>query len=389
MTKKCIYVSALAVALAISVYPAKAEDVSITQAGNAVSAAAESIKEQSEGNEAFTITPARNPLSARVKVLKTNYLVAPGDSIAISIYGEPDLMQEDILVRPDGFATIEPFGELAVAGYSVGELTNLVKEKLGEYLIDPRVSIKLNTMHAVKVYIRGAVQRPGLYEPNVDNGRTVSETRHYSEPTVASVISNAGGINFNADLKNVRITNNETGRDETVNLMKMLTEGDVNQDVYLSSGDCVYIPELSSEAQIHDKEFLLVASSSIAPLDFPVKVIGSVFRPGVYNIKSNNPGINSALAFSEGFTPDANRRTVTIQRVTPQGNISQIHVNPMKTDIVLRPNDTIVVNDASVSSVARFTRFIADIIEPVRRASDSTNTWLEVFDPTRRYRNLR
>lgn len=327
-------------------------------------------------------------INANVKILSTRYFIAPGDNIAVSLYGEPDFTQPEILVRPDGFASIEPFGEIAIAGYTVDQLTSVLKSKFEDYLVKPKLSIKLNTMHSSKIYITGAIQKPGLYEPN--SGTTATQNDRYltSDPTVANVISNAGGIKLNADLENIKVTNKETNRDETVNLKRLLEEGDSSQDIYLSSGDCIFIPELSSEAQISDKDFLLVASSSIAPLDFPVRVTGAVFRPGVYNIKSNSPGVNSALSYSEGFSPDANRKNVTIQRTTPNGNIAKIIVNPQKNDMVLRPNDVVFVSDKNVASAARVTRFLADIVEPFRRTADTTNTWFDVFDPTRRFKNI-
>ncbi|MEI7473352.1 MAG: polysaccharide biosynthesis/export family protein [bacterium] len=390
MTKKTIVASALIFALFMSVNQVQAVDVSAKSAAKSVVAASELMSDQMNllQNPNVTIRPSRT-INAKVKILNTRYLIAPGDNLAVSVYGEPDFNQPDILVRPDGFASIDPFGEMAVAGYSVEDLTQLLKEKLGDYLVKPKVSLKLNNMHAAKIYITGAVQKPGLYEPDNGPNKTATEFRQTAEPTVASVIANVGGIKLNADLRNIKITNNETGREESVDLMKMIEGGDSSQDIYLSSGDSVYVPELTSGAQINDKDFLLISSSSIAPADFPVRVMGAVFRPGVYNIKSNSPGINSALAFSEGFSPDANRKTVLVQRTTSSGNISKIFVNPQKNDIVLRPNDTILVSDMNVSSIARVTRFISDIIEPVRRASDTTNTWFDVFDPTRRYKNFR
>lgn len=391
MTKRNIWASALIIALILGVNQSESKELTAKKERNSAVKFSKQLKEHSITWKESTIKvrPISNKqINANVKILSTRYLISPGDNLAISLYGEPDFAQPEILVRPDGFASIEPFGEIAIAGYTVDQLTAMLKTKFEEYLVKPRLSVKLNTMHSSKIYITGAIQKPGLYEPNSGEVATKTDRYQTSDPTVANVISNAGGIKLNADLANIRISNKETGRDETVNLMRLLEEGDASQDIYLSSGDCVYIPELTSEAQISDKDFLLVASSSIAPQDFPVRVTGAVFRPGVYNIKSNSPGVNSAISYSEGFSPDANRKNVVIQRTTANGNISKIIVNPQKSDMVLRPNDVVFVSDMNVASVARITRFLADIVEPIRRTADTTNTWFDVADPTRRYKNL-
>lgn len=327
-------------------------------------------------------------LKAKVKTLSTKYLLSPGDSMSLSVYGEPEFTQPFILVRPDGYATIEPFGEINVAGMSVDELIEELKIKLKLYLLDPKVSIKVNNLHSAKVYIYGAVQRPGLYQQSITPNRednSGNTAQIIPEMTVASIIANAGGIKLNADLRNIKVTNNETGRDETVDLLKLVQNGDVNQDIYLRSGDSIYIPILTTEAQMSDDDFVLISSSSIAPVNFPVRVIGEVMRPGVHDLSSNSPRLNSALASSEGYTPNANRKLIAIQRLTNKGNITTFYVNPNKNDVILRPNDLIIVPESSSASASKGFGLLADVLNPLARFGDGFNSWAEMFNPTRRF----
>jgi len=382
---------ALAVILAFSVSlsQVKAEDAS-SQLNNDNPAKTVDIEKFKQDLEtAAQENPSIRPmLKAKVKTLSTKYLLSPGDNLSLSIYGEPEFAQPDILVRPDGCATIEPFGEVNVAGLSVDELTDTLKTKFKNYLLDPKISVKVNSLHSAKVYIYGAVQRPGLYQQAVvQNGQDTNgnSARIIPEMTVASIIANAGGIKLNADLRRIRVMNNETGRDETVDLMKMVQNGDVNQDIYLRSGDSIYIPDLDTEAQISDEDFTLISSSSLAPVDFPVRVVGAVTKPGVYNLSSSSPRLNSALASSQGYTPEAKKNLVAIQRLTNKGNISTFYVNPNKNDVILRPNDLIIVPETSSSAASKSFGLIADILNPVARFGDGFNSWAEMFNPTRRY----
>ncbi|OGI04074.1 MAG: hypothetical protein A2104_00145 [Candidatus Melainabacteria bacterium GWF2_32_7] len=267
-------------------------------------------------------------------------------------------------------------------------LTRELKARFKSYLLDPKVSLKVNGMQTAKVYIYGAVQKPGLYQQERVTSREISAGTTSAvtpELTVASVVANAGGIKYNADLRRIRVTNNATGRNEELDLMKLIEQGDASQDIYLRSGDTVYIPTLESDAQIADRDFMLIASSSLAPADFPVRVIGAVNRPGVHKLTSNSPRLNSAIAASEGYMPEANKKVVTIQRVTPQGNVSTFYVDPNSNDLILRPNDIVVVADKSTSVASRGFDFMGNIISPFGRFADSYNSWAEMFNPTRRY----
>ena len=390
MVKSKVFISLLMMLLLLNISKSYAEDLSAKQDVNSKPTNAldiESFKKElmQVSTKPETSEPA---LKGRVKTLSTKYLMSPGDAISISVYGEPEFTQNEILVRPDGYSTIEPFGEVKVAGMDVEELTGVLKDQLKTYLLDPKVSVKVNDLHVAKVYIYGAVQKPGLYQ----QGKVTSkidksgrETLTAPELTIASVISNAGGIKYNANLRSVKIINNETGRNEEVDLMKMLINGDMSQDICLRSGDTIHVPEIQSDAQVPDNEFMLVASSSLAPAQFPVRVIGAVRRPGLQNLTSASPHLNSAIAASEGYTLDANQKVIMIQRPTPQGNISTFYINPAKNDMVLRPNDIVVVPEKATTIATRGFGYMQSVMGPFGGFSSAFNGWAEMFNPTRRF----
>ena len=391
MRSSKITVAFLALALMLSSNCAKAEEVTMPNQTSTMQASqpVDVEKFKQELQEVSSLTPNTSQLNGRVKTLSTKYLLSPGDTISVAVYGEPEFSQAEILVRPDGYATIEPFGEMYVAGTDINQLTSTLKDQFKTYLLDPKISVKINGMQAAKVYVYGAVQKPGLYQQERISTRDDASGRTgsvYPELTVASVIANAGGIKYNADLRHVKVINNATNRNEEIDLMNLIENGDSSQDIYLRSGDSVYIPVLDSDAQIPDRDFMLIASSSLAPADFPVRVVGAVNKPGICKLTSGSPSLNTAIAASEGYKPEANKKVVTIQRVTPQGNVSTFYVDPTKNDLVLRPNDIVIINDKSTSVASRGFDFVGNIINPFGRFADSYNSWAEMFDPTRRYK---
>ncbi|MDD3149373.1 MAG: polysaccharide export protein [Candidatus Gastranaerophilales bacterium] len=334
------------------------------------------------------VSSSNTIIKGQVNTLKNRYLLSPGDNITMSVYGEPEFSQAEIIVAPDGYATIEPFGELKLAGLSISDLTEVLTGKFRNYLLDPKISIKMNNFKTAKVYVHGAVNRAGLYEQGRETMVDDSRGRTFSTVTpitVASAIANSGGVKHNADIRNIQVTNHQTGKTYQVNLFDLIKSGDVNQDIYLSSGDSIYIPYLETEAQMPDDEYRLIASSSLAPTTFPVRIVGEVTSPGVYDIDAKNPGVNSLLAASEGFNEFANRDIVKIDRMTAQGNISTIFVDPNQGDFTLYPNDLITVKPKKTTTFGRKFSFFGVVSTPVRAVSDAYNGVAEMFDPTRRY----
>ncbi len=310
----------------------------------------------------------------RVKTLDSKYLLAPGDIIDILVYEDPQFSKTDVLIRPDGYATIVPFGEIYAAGLSIEELTEHLKAKFKKYILEPQISINIDTIKIPKVYVYGAVQKAGLYQQENTISKTKAEGQRITlspDLTIASVIKDAGGIKYNADLKNVQVINESTGKNISINLFKFLKEGDTKQDIYLSTGDSLYIPYLKGDVPISDDYFRLIASSSLAPKYFPVRVTGSVKRPGLHELKSESPRLSSAIAASAGYTIDANKKIVTIYRKMPTGNISKMFVNPAKTDLVLRPDDLIEVKDKKISVADRGFWLLALVMSPFTRFANT------------------
>jgi len=336
-------------------------------------------------------TAGKSPvLKAEIKTLSNRYIVSPGDTISIAVFGEPDFTQTGIVVKSDGYATIAPFGEVKIGNIDVDQVNSLLTAEFKRYMVNPQVSIKLDDLHLAKVYIYGAVQKPGLYQKTLATTATAGMNLDRNMPmTLANVIANAGGIRYDADIENVQVINIQTGKTKSYNMLELIKNGDASQDIYLNSEDKVYVPVRNSDAQLSDEDFLLISSSSIAPADFPVRVIGAVTRPGIQSLTSRSPRINSAIAASQGYTLDANMKALQVKRITPKGNISTIMVDPNKNDIVLRPDDLIQVTDKRTTLTGRGFTFAGAIFDSVGKFGSAYNSWADMFDPTRRYDYLK
>lgn len=107
------------------------------------------------------------------------YVLASGDTIEVRVYGEADLSLR-LDVPASGAVDYAFVGPIVLAGKTVravqDELHNIL---LGDYLVDPKVSVSV--VRYRNIYIYGSVARPGAYawEPGL---------------TVRKVITLAGGL---------------------------------------------------------------------------------------------------------------------------------------------------------------------------------------------------
>jgi polysaccharide export outer membrane protein len=118
-------------------------------------------------------------LAAQEPVEQGDYVLAPGDVIAVRVYGEDDLSME-LAVPANGRVEYAFVGEFMLAGKSLSALQREMHRRLlGDYLVDPKVSVSVSKYRDFYVY--GEVASPGGYpwEPGL---------------TVRRVITLAGGL---------------------------------------------------------------------------------------------------------------------------------------------------------------------------------------------------
>lgn len=320
-------------------------------------------------------------------LLSSKYFIVPGDVISISVHDEQEFTQPSIIVRPDGYATINPIGEIYIAGYDIKTLTSILKNKLGYYLREPQISVNIIEFHPPSIYVYGAVQKPGMYQQVIQTNKGAADAKNptvRTDLTVSNILANAGGITYDADLKHVQITNNFTDEKKELDLWRLINEGDTSQNIVLQSGDTVFVPKLENIPP-NDEAFKTLITSSMYPEVFPVRVIGEVNRAGVMDLPTNTPYLQSAVAMAAGYSVDADQQTVLVYRQNFDGKISKLVVNPKKVNFMLRPNDLVEVKGRKMLKAVRIADYIARLLNPAVVSANTYNSWAEVFKPNRRY----
>lgn len=320
------------------------------------------------------------------RVSSERYKVCAGDVLAVSVYDEPNLAQPDIIVRPDGYITIDPIGEVFVEGYDITEITRILEGKFKDYLNEPKISLSIKEFNPASIYIFGAVQKPGTYQQITQTSKYYGDTKNPSvktDLTIANVISNAGGISIDADLANIKITG-VNKKERVVDLWKFIKDGDISQNIKLKSGDVIFVPKAEA-ITINDDNFKLLTQMALFPEAFPVRVVGEVKTGGTYSIKGDSPYLNTAISDANGYTLDANKTTVLVYRQTGNNKLAKIYVDPFKQDFVLRPNDIVEVRKRNFMKVVSGAEYASRIISPFSALPAAGNSWADWFKPDRRY----
>jgi polysaccharide export outer membrane protein len=159
------------------------------------------------------------------------YTVMPGDTLAISVWKEPDLTSNAVLVRPDGTFSFPLVGQVDARGKNVGELQQIVSDRLKKYISDPIVTMSVQEIKGNKVYVIGQVTKPGefIVNPRVD---------------VMQALSMAGGGTAFASLNNIIILR-RSGAGQTAipfHYSDVVHGKELEQNVLLQAGDVVVVP---------------------------------------------------------------------------------------------------------------------------------------------------
>jgi hypothetical protein len=81
----------------------------------------------------------------RPTVRQSSFTFAPGDQLAISVYGSPAFSGSH-MVRPDGAVSVNQIGEIHAEGLSPAQLADVLKEKLKPHIANPDVSVSVTSM---------------------------------------------------------------------------------------------------------------------------------------------------------------------------------------------------------------------------------------------------
>lgn len=162
------------------------------------------------------------------------YIIGPLDSLSVFVWRNPEL-STGAVVRPDGRVTLPLVEDLDAAGKTPVQLARDVEEALGEYILDPIVTVSVGGFvgpFSEQIRIVGEASRPQAIP-------------YRAEMTVLDVMIAVGGLTDFADGNATTLVRNVEGSQQKyrVRLDDLLEDGDISANVAVLPGDVIIVPE--------------------------------------------------------------------------------------------------------------------------------------------------
>jgi polysaccharide export outer membrane protein len=175
---------------------------------------------------------AETKSDAQFQTRNPRYSIRSADTFEVNFELSPEFNQS-VTVQPDGFITLKSVGDVYVAGQTVPELTQTLRNAYGKILNDPLISVVLKDFEKPYFTASGQLNHPGKYELR---GNT----------TLTEAIAMAGG--FNGDAKHSQVllfrrVNDQWLEAKIFNVKQMQKEGKLGEDPTLRPGDQLFVPK--------------------------------------------------------------------------------------------------------------------------------------------------
>lgn len=176
------------------------------------------------------------------------YRLGSEDLFTVTVLKHPEY-SGDFVVPPDGVVTMPVVGKVTVKGQTLDEVTVMVLDRLRQRLRQPEVTVTLKSARMQRIYVLGAVVKPGVYD--LKDGWRVTEA-----------MAAAGGTVDTTGQADVMVIHGDGGA-ETVDLREILRDGGQEINVALAAGDVVVVRRRAAR----------------------IAVLGYVNKPGYYDIE--------------------------------------------------------------------------------------------------------
>lgn len=277
-----------------------------------------------------------------------DYILKPGDRLEINVFGFEEFTALLKVILPDGNITMPLIGSFRAAGKTPTEVQQeltILLEK--DYLVEPVVTVTLESSRPVVVNVAGEVERPGPVQLNsltTNLGRNNQGNSDRRLPTVSAAVIEAGGVTRRADISRIVLRRSRgEGRSitTTIDFWKSLQSDATVQDLLLQDGDSIFVPPLAVDATPDPK---LLARSALAPETVRVRVAGEVKRPGEVEVTPES-SLSSAVAIAGGPTVDADLEEVRFIRLNEDGIVveQEVDLSTLTDNYQIQEGDVIYV----------------------------------------------
>lgn len=247
-------------------------------------------------------------LELRGAVDDEEYIVGPGDRFSITIWGQ-SITTASAAVTPEGDLVLPGVATVPVAGRTLADVKDDVRDRLGALYTNSEVSVALTALRRIQVNVLGAVRDPGPY--------VVTALSPASQ-----LVRMAGGLIEGASERNIVISR-RGGQRERLDMTRYHNTGDLGSDPPILDGDVIFVPHATAFVSVH----------------------GGVARPGEYELVEGET-IASLIEVAGGFARGALADTVELTTFVDESTRRSLLLDttlPGARGHALRDGDQVVV----------------------------------------------
>ena len=163
-----------------------------------------------------------------------DYHIGVDDVVQVSVWKNEDLSIQ-VPVRPDGKISVPLIGDVVVGGETPAHVSEVITQRLSQYLRDPKVTVILAELKSheflSRIRVTGAVATP-------------TSISFRQGMTVLDAVLEAGGVTKFASADATKLYRQKAGgKVFPVKLKQILKKGDLSTNHVLMPGDVITVPE--------------------------------------------------------------------------------------------------------------------------------------------------
>ena len=217
------------------------------------------------------------------------YALGSGDQLSVKVFGK-DPIDVRLEIDRNGQITLPRLGSIDLGGLTFDQARRVISDKISTRMLGGEVVVALGRLREINVFLAGEVVAPGSY--NVSALTSVSQALYLS-----------GGITDIGSYRLIQVRRLD-GSIVNFDLYDLLLAGKRDNDVFLRSGDVVFVP---------------VAKTLIS-------ITGEVRRQGVYEALPADTLLQS-IDLAGGMTSSSDDRYATVRRVVGSLGVKVLPIN--------------------------------------------------------------
>jgi len=280
------------------------------------------------------MTPSTVPAGVPAGYRSSNTGIQGGDVLFISVSPAEELSR-DLIVDETGRLSFPLVGAVDVAGRSPEELSRILRQKLSQYVANPKVDVFVKQSASQQLSLFGQVRSPGVYNyrPNLH---------------LLDLVSQAGGFIPGANKRQIKVYRGVGSQRHSisVNVEEALRSGDATKDFLVDPGDLIEVSKGASPS---------------------VTIIGQVRGAGSFDY-FDDARLLDLIAMAGGFSESANLKKIRIFRGEPPHRtmitvrFDGVLKNRMENNVPIQPGDIILVPQRALWEYSGVVNTVAPIV---------------------------